>query len=410
MLMSIAIPSVGWIGPWSAFAFTIGLRVWYANRSTVCAAWCHRRWSVQLRGWPSAFMFVRRKKYVCTFMCWMLNSPFTIRWRTHWWLGLKRRVCPHIAILPVRRAASTTACTSFKTSHSGISTWTCLPACRQASACAACIGVGVHRMTASTSFIRRLSERSVATCATPYLRATSSVLARSRPTSETTFTPSITFIASRCLMPKAPAPARATLMVMVSCPPIWLSVFENEMADRRVARRHVIEAVRDRRPRAAGCGVRHRAARDQPHDQLDPLAAGLAHVLDVRHLRQRRGVPDQVIEKAVVPVLVDQTRARALQLVAHAARSPDLDPQRLVVPLDRFANRPAQLEAAAARGDGVMHDVDGERNHATGPGRRLAAHQAERHRQAVVDVHLVDDGQVEVVLDHAVRDVRGELG
>ena len=60
--MSIAMPSSGWIGPWTALAIVTSSPVWYWNRSTVCAAWCQSRWSVQLRGCPSAFMFVRRKK------------------------------------------------------------------------------------------------------------------------------------------------------------------------------------------------------------------------------------------------------------------------------------------------------------------------------------------------------------
>jgi hypothetical protein len=44
----------------------------------------------------------------------------------------------------------------------------------------ACICVGVHRMTASTSRIARLSASSVVTWAMPYLSATSQVLSRSR--------------------------------------------------------------------------------------------------------------------------------------------------------------------------------------------------------------------------------------
>ncbi len=45
-------------------------------------------------------MFVRRKKYVCTSICWTLNSRARIRRWTHWWLGLNRRVWPTIATLP----------------------------------------------------------------------------------------------------------------------------------------------------------------------------------------------------------------------------------------------------------------------------------------------------------------------
>ena len=43
----------------------------------------------------------------------------------------------------------------------------------QATACAACICVGVHRMTASTSFKARLSSNCVVTWLMPYLVATS---------------------------------------------------------------------------------------------------------------------------------------------------------------------------------------------------------------------------------------------
>src|SRR5262245_55645536 len=216
-------------------------------------------------------MLVRRKKYVCTSICWMLNSPATIFLRTHWWLGLSRRVWPHIATLPVCFCSATTSWPSFSASHSGISTCTCLPAFRQAMLCSACIWVGVHRITASSSLSFRLSDRSVATCAMPYLSATSWVLSRSRPTTEMTLTSAMFLIASRCLTPKAPAPARATLIVT--------SVLQNQVAHGGVRRRHVVEAVRHLRRRAAGGTGRgaarhvgHRAARDEPHHQLDAFA------------------------------------------------------------------------------------------------------------------------------------------
>ena len=154
----------------------------------------------------------------------MLNSPATIRLCTHWWLGLKRRVWPHIATRPVcfcscdhrlrrppasRRAGSRPA-------------RACRPSGRRC-ACAACICVGVHRITASTSGSARLSARSVVTCADAVLVARPPRSCRSsRPTSETTSTPSMFLMPSRCLMPKAPAPASATLMVLLviaSCSP-----------------------------------------------------------------------------------------------------------------------------------------------------------------------------------------------
>jgi hypothetical protein len=77
---------------------------------------------------------------------------------------------------------------------------------------------------------------------------------------------------------------------------------------------------------------------------------------------------------------------------------------------DSIALRIALPRLKQRRPDGsVLHDVDRERNHRARPGLRRTAQQVQRHGQAVVDVHLVDDRQVEVVLDHRLRDVRGEL-
>src|SRR5688572_22629551 len=239
-------------------------------------------------------MLVRRKKYVCTSICWMLNSPAKMRLRTHWWLGLKRRVWPHIATLPACFCSVTTAWPSLSASHSGISTCTCLPALRHEIVCSACICVGVARITASRCLIFRLSSSSVVTCPMPYLSATSLVLSYSRPTTEITFTSSMFFIASRCLMPNAPAPASATWMVM--------SVLQDQVPDGRVRRRHVVEAMRHLGRRAAG-HVGHRATGDEPHHELDAFTAGFAHVVDVRHLRQARRVCDQAVEEPGVPVL-----------------------------------------------------------------------------------------------------------
>src|SRR5450756_2821205 len=334
----------------------------------------------------------------------MLKSPATIFRRTHWWLGLKRRVWPHIATSPLFFCRSTTACASPSESASGISTWTCLPAFRQAIDCSACIWVGVHRITASTSFSARLSARSVETWAMPYLAATSLVGSSRRPTRDTTSTPSMFLMPSRCLMPNAPAPASATLIVLVTS-----VVLQNQMAHRGVAGGHMVEAMPHGR-RLAAIDVAHRATGDQPHHQFDALAAGLAHIVDMRHGREPLGIGNQPIEEGGVELPVDQPGARPLQLVAHAAGAPDLDVERLVVGLDGLADRLAEHEAAPPGGRRVLHDVDGKRDHRAWPGLRLAAHQAHRHREAVVDVHLVDDGEIEIVLDHRLGDVAGELG
>src|SRR6185437_14375460 len=208
-------------------------------------------------------------------------------------MGLKRRVWPHIATSPVFFCRSTTACASDRESASGISTCTCLPALRQAIDSAACIWVGVHRITASTSLSARLSARSVETCAMPYLAATSFVGSGLGPTSDTTSTPSIFLMPSRCRMPNAPAPASATLIV-----PATSVVLQNQMADRGVAGGHMIEAVPHRR-RLAAIDIVHGAAGDQPHHEFNALAAGLAHIVNMRHGREPLGIGDQAIEEGL---------------------------------------------------------------------------------------------------------------
>src|SRR5450631_4025507 len=135
----------------------------------------------------------------------------------------------------------------------------------QAIACSACICVGVHRMTASTSGSARLSASSIEAWAMPYFAATSLVGSSRRPTSDTTSTPSMFLMPSRCLRPKAPAPASATLIVLAMS-----IVLQDQMTDGGVARRHMIETVPDRRLLAA-VDVAHRAARDQPHHEFNAL-------------------------------------------------------------------------------------------------------------------------------------------
>src|SRR3990167_3298452 len=192
----------------------------------------------------------------------MLKRPAVISLFTYWWLGLKRRVWPHIEARPVCFCSATTSSAPLRLSASGISTCTCLPALRQARVCSACICVGVHRMTASTSLSARLSARSVVTWAMPYFAATSLVLSRSRLISETTSTSSMFLMPSRCLMPKAPAPARATLMVL-----LMSGVLQDQVAHGRVRRGHMVEAAHGPGLGATG-RIGHGAARNQPHHEL----------------------------------------------------------------------------------------------------------------------------------------------
>src|SRR5271166_2879909 len=129
-------------------------------------------------------------------------------------------------------------------------------------------------------------------------------------------------------------------------------VFENEMADRGVRRRNMVEAMRH---------LRLRAARDQPHHEFDAFRTSLSDVFDVRHLREALGVVDQPVEEYVVPLLVDQAGARPLKLMAHAAGTPDLDVEILGIAPDRLSDRLSEGEAAGPRRHGMLHDIDGER-------------------------------------------------
>ena len=179
------------------------------------------------------------------------------------------------------------------------------------------------------------------------------------------------------------------------------------MPDRRVRRRHGVEAV------DLVHLVVERPAHDQPHHHLDAFGAGLAHVVEMRDARELLGVLAEVVEEALVPFAVDQTGARAADLVRQPAGAEDHDLDVLGIGLDRLADRLAQ-HVAAVPGRRRIHDhVDRQRNDLERPFLLrvlLAAQEVERHRQAVIDLHLVDDGQVELVENDRLRDVSGERG
>src|SRR6185369_12313051 len=129
----------------------------------------------------------------------------------------------------------------------------------------------------------------------------------------------------------------------------------------------------------------------------------------MRHQGKTLRVRNQTIKEGVVELLVDQPGARTLQLVAHSAGTPDLNVERFVVSLNSLSDCLAEHVATPPGGRRVLHDVHRKRDHWTRPRLWLAAHQAQWHGQAMVDIHLVNDGKIEVVLDHRLRDVRGEL-
>src|SRR4051794_25902258 len=219
-----------------------------------------------------------------------------------------------------------------------------------------------------------------------YLAAISFVGSILRPTKDTTSTPSMFFIPSRCLMPNAPAPASATLIL-----PVTSIVLQDQVTHGRIAGRHMIKTVSNS-GRLAAIHIVHGAARDQPHHQFDSLAPGLADVVYMRHEREALGVGDQPVKEVGIELLVDQPCARTLQLMAHSPSAPDLNVERLVVAFDCPADCLAKHVTSSSRGRGVLHDVDGKRDYRAWPRLWLAAHQAQRHSEAMVDIHLVDDG------------------
>ena len=129
----------------------------------------------------------------------------------------------------------------------------------------------------------------------------------------------------------------------------------------------------------------------------------------MRDVPRRIAFRFQQVEELVVPFAVEQPGARALELVAHATRAPDLHVEVFREAIHRAGNRLAQRPAAVARRHRVGHHVHGQRHHLARPLVGRAEHHRQRHGQAVIDIHLVDDGHVEFVENQALRDVPGQV-
>ena len=110
----------------------------------------------------------------------------------------------------------------------------------------------------------------------------------------------------------------------------------------RVAARHMIVTVQ------ASGRLAERAAHDEPHDHFDAFAARFPQIFDVRNVAELITVADQAVEEHIVPLRIDEARARSLQLVTHAAGTPDLDIQILGKAFDRLLDRFTQRPAAVA--------------------------------------------------------------
>jgi hypothetical protein len=177
------------------------------------------------------------------------------------------------------------------------------------------------------------------------------------------------------------------------------------VADRGVRRRHGVEAI------DFVDLVVERAAHDEPHHHLDAFGAGLAHVIDVRNLGELLRVLGQIIEEVLVPFAVDQAGARTGNLVRQSAGAEDHHLEVFRIGFHRLADGAAEHVAAMTGRRRIHHDIHSERNHRARPVRilvDLAEQKVHRHRHAVVDLHLVADGQIEFVEDDGLRDMRGE--
>ena len=95
--------------------------------------------------------------------------------------------------------------------------------------------------------------------------------------------------------------------------------------------------------------------------------------------------------------------------MAHPARAPNLHIEIVVETVHRSRNRFTKRPAAIARWRRIGDDVDGERDDLARPFVRSAEHHRQRNGQAVIDIHLVDDGHVELVEDQALRNMPGKV-
>ena len=205
-------------------------------------------------------------------------------------------------------------------------------------------------------------------------------------------------------MPKAPAPARA--IRMASSPP------------GRAGRRAGARGARPRcwTPGRGRSGTAPRTVGPMAPRMISHMTSSIPSEPASRTYSmcgtsaQVVRVGDQPVEERVVELRVDEARAGPLQLVAHAAGAPDVDREVLVVALHRPADRLAQHVAAVAGRRRVLHHVHGQRDDPHRPLVRLAVDQGQRHGQAVVDVELVHEREVELVQDQRLGQVRRQVG
>src|SRR5262249_48675777 len=77
---------------------------------------------------------------------------------------------------------------------------------------------------------------------------------------------------------------------------------------------------------------------------------------------------------------------------------------------DRLADRLAEHVAAVSGRRRIHDDVHGERDDRTRPLLRRTEQQVHRHGQAVIHLHLIDDGEIEFVENAGLYDMGGGRG
>src|SRR5262249_31331372 len=95
--------------------------------------------------------------------------------------------------------------------------------------------------------------------------------------------------------------------------------------------------------------------------------------------------------------------------MAHATRTPYLHIQRLVIAFHCFPYRVSEVEAAATRWCWIQDNIDRKGNNLARPRIAAAENQRQRHSAPMVHVHLVDDGEIEIVLNDRLGNMRSKF-
>jgi len=105
---------------------------------------------------------------------------------------------------------------------------------------------------------------------------------------------------------------------------VHLLVLHDQMPHSRVGGRHAEKSMFEVDAIAAQGHVVHGTPGDQPHHQLDSFTARFVHVVELGDGSSGSRIMNQLVQKGVVKFFVDESGARALQRVAHAAGAPDV--------------------------------------------------------------------------------------